>query len=292
MRKFSRPSSRPSRFKSPTNIINDKVKQAAEALRELLPLETQAALDFIESKMAESVSLQDFRALRSLQLWKATIGEWRDLSESNEFIEEFDLRILEEATHLNSPRVFQTAMSKDEFRAEIKGLKELDDLREGAFKIFCVSGEFSSPKANFTQFTEGVEKYLGSIGPLRRAELEFLALKEKLIDTLDDQSFFLVEEGVLDSDQGWKSFFEEISATIEGLPLSFDKVTTYHESVPLEKREFPSLSATRLQAYLDCPRKYLFKYNLRYSPEYMIEDQLDSLGAWANSARDYRDICE
>lgn len=266
----------PSRFKSPTNIINDKVKQVGELLRESLPIETEAALGQIESEMAEAIESQDFRAIRALQLWTATISEWSELSASNEVIEEFDLRILEEATHLDSPRVFQTAMSKGEFRAEIKGLKELDDLSKGSLKIFCVSGEFSSPKANFTQFTEGVEKYLGSIGPLRRAELEFLALKEKLIDTLDEKSFFLVEEGVLESDQGWKSFFEEIDTEIKSAPLSFNKVTSYHQ-VAYENSDLPILSATRLQTYLDCPRKYLFKYNLKYSPEYMVEDQLDPL---------------
>ena len=272
----------PSQFKSPVDILGDKINWLMEAIPlkasgSEAELETEQVQELLEKLFAQCVESQDFRGMRAAQLLKGIVTKWRELSDENEVVSGFDLKILKEALELDAPRIFQTALSKNKFAIEIKSLKELDDLSRDRLKIFCVASDFSPPKANLVQYTEGVERYLASIGPLRRAELEFVALKEKLSDAVDENSYFLVEDGLLDRDQAWKSFFDTLDTDIVELGLDFGKSAAYHRPIVPESRQKAAYSATRLQTYLDCPRKYLFKYILKLSPEYVFEDKLDAL---------------
>lgn len=272
----------PSHFKSPVDIIGDKIHWLMEQIPlENDEMETQELKELVDSLMIDSVEKQDFRELKALQLMGAIIEDWRQLSEDNERLTSFDLKILKEALSLDAPRVFQTALSAKSFKVEIKSLKELDDISRSSRKIICVASDFSSPKGNLVQYTEGVEKYLASIGPLRRAELEFVALKEKLADALDEKSLFLVEEGILERDQGWKSFFDLIETEKKPIELNFQKKAIYSDPLQGESLENRSskakYSATKLQTYIDCPRKYLFKYVLKLAPDFLFTDKLDAL---------------
>lgn len=268
----------PSSFKSPVEILDDKIEWLYNQLVQKNIVETPNLLSELDEVWESLVEQQDFRGLRAVQLMKSIVTGWKELSDDNETVTSFDYKILKEALKLDAPRVFQTTLSSESLAVELKSLKELDDVKGNYKKIFCISSEFSSPKTSVTQYTEGVEKYLGSIGPLRRAELEFVALQEKLMDALDEKSFFLIEEGALGSDQGWSSFFEKVESTHEQSKLEFGKKSSYEES-PVARKDLSEdrLSATRLQTYLDCPKKFYFKYALDYQPRYKYEDRLDPL---------------
>ncbi|MEX0798705.1 MAG: PD-(D/E)XK nuclease family protein, partial [Bacteriovoracaceae bacterium] len=269
---------RSSQYKTPAGTLEDKVEWLIEqiASEDSLPVETLLAS--LGGLFDKAVANQDFRALKAIQLLRSIVEEWRELSEDNEIVSAFDAKILKEALLLDSPRVFQTALGQSSSRVEIKSLKEIDDIQRQAFKILCITSEFTSPKSSLVQYTEGLEKYLSSIGPLRRAELEFVALKEKLLDILDDKSTALVEEGVLTRNLSWKSLFDSLRTKSAALDLKFEKKALYHEAVNCEEAVPPcAISATRLQTFIDCPRKYLFKYVFKWSPSYVFQDQLDSL---------------
>lgn len=269
---------KPAQFKSPVDILGDKIQWLMEQIPGKEPIPESEVRFILEELLQERIEKQDFRAIKALQLMSSILKDWRELSDDNEVVTAFDMKILREALSLDAPRVFQTALGKNQFKIDIKSLKELDDLRKGRLKIFCVASDFSSPKGTLVQYTEGVEKYLGSIGPLRRAELEFVALKEKMGDALDQDSVFLVEEGVLDRDQGWKSFFDTLDTRPAALELDFKKSAFYHRSqTPPKDDKKQVYSATKLQTYLDCPRKFLFKYALKLAPDYVFDDKLDAL---------------
>ena len=268
----------PANYKASADILGDKVQWLFEEVSHEGATSTSELLEKLEEILQCGAEQQDFRAVRAVQLLNSIASDWRDLSEDNETVTPFDFKILKEAVLLDAPRVFQTSLGKKKFKLDIRGLKELDDLDRGKRKIFCVASDFSPPKGNIVQYTEGVERYLGSIGPLRRAELEFTGLKEKLADALEEGSLFLVEEGLLERDQNWKSFFESASVSSAAMGLDFQKKFSYHvPEQPKEKRPKIDYSATNLQTFLDCPRKYYFKYILKLSPKYSLEDRLDPL---------------
>lgn len=267
-----------SKFKSSVDILSDKVnwlmdlisKEGYETTEDLL-----ASLDELTWKCVET---QDFRGIKAIQLLQGVVKEWRELSDDNEVVSSFDLKIFKETLSLDAPRVSKTTLSKNGFDVEIKSLKELEDIARESFKVFCVTSEFTSPKGSLTTYTEGVEKYLSSIGPLRRAELEYVALREKILDVLDDDSVALVEDGVLDRDQNWKDLFDHLEVEKMNFQMSFEKNTNYF---PVPKAQtinsFAPFSSTKVQTYIDCPQKFFYKYGLKFSPDYTYQDRMQNL---------------
>lgn len=266
------------KFKASVDILSDKVNWLMETVSDGEFETTEELLDELERLTWHCVEAQDFRAIKAIQLLKNVVNEWRELSEDNETVSQFDLKIFKETLSLDSPRVSKTSLSMEKFNVEIKSLKELEDVSRQSSKIFCVSSDFTSPKGSLTTYTEGVEKYLSSIGPLRRAELEYIALREKVLDVLDENSLALIEDGVLDRDQNWKDLFDCVDLKDVSNTMSFEKETVYHP-VPKDKafESFSPFSSTKIQTYIDCPQKFFYKYGLKYSPDYTFKDRMQAL---------------
>ncbi|MCO4753563.1 MAG: PD-(D/E)XK nuclease family protein [Bacteriovoracaceae bacterium] len=265
------------KFKAPADILGDKINWLMdEIIKSDIEL-TDELIFKLEELIQESIEAQDFRAIKAIQLLTKIVTQWRDLSDDNEQLSTFDIKILKEVLSLDSPRVFQTSLGRDKFLVELKSLKELEDIQKDCTKILCVSSDFTSPKGSLTTYTEGVEKYLSSIGPLRRAELEFISLKEKVLDIMDDNTWALIEEGVLDRDQNWKNLFDSVEMENSGQKISFEKNVDYHRVEADTDAKASVYSATKIQTFIECPKKYYFKYILKYSPDYVYEDRMQAL---------------
>ena len=137
---------------------------------------------------------------------------------------------------------------------ELKTLKTIDKQENSDVNLLCVTSDYGPVKGSVVQYSENVEKYLASIGPIRRSELEFLQLKSKIQEFLNQtNAYVLVENGVLEHDLGWSSIIEEDLKREISINSNIEVNRDFSLIRKEGKDELKSISATRLQSFSDCP---------------------------------------
>lgn len=268
-------------FKVSTNFFTDAITNLFEKIKIYLEennLEVPSGeiLLWLEQLQNESLSSQDFRNLKVVLLFKKSLIEWCNLSDYNNKFTLFDLYIFKEVIMLDLPRVSLMPLGKEK-EGKIAGIKELAAFNPAATNILCVTSNYGPIKGSGSNYTEKVEKYLTSIGPIRRADFEFEMLKHRIFELLEyENSTVLIENGLMEHDVGWSSILSEIKETAQSAKLS-EVITVKKDFVTLQKINTKSFSATRLQNYIDCPRKYYLNYVAKYNPAIQIPGILDLL---------------
>jgi hypothetical protein len=266
-------------FKVPVELFIEKVGLAKEALTSALEnkvITNEKLTELILLLSKEAIEHQDYRYYKVLSLVLEQLIKWVSLSENNETIGEFDLKIIFDSVALNAPRnsIFTGASNS----IELKTLKNIDKAEISDFHFLCITSEHGPVKGSIVQYSESVEKYLASIGPIRRSELEFLQLKSKIQEFLDrDNSFVLVEDGLLEQDLGWSNILTESRREFVTIESSLESKREFILSSKTQTSELRSLSATRLQSYRDCPQKYYANYIEKSSPRIELPGQLNFL---------------
>jgi CRISPR/Cas system-associated exonuclease Cas4 (RecB family) len=268
-------------FKVSTNIFHDSKSKLFEYLQSYLDshdgaLDTENLFQEISKLRNEHIKLQDFRMVKVLSQFNSILKDWKDLSEQNQTFGQFDYYVFQETMELDLPRVSVIPINKVS-NGKIGSLKELAALDNSKENILCITSEYGSVKSSGGQYTEKVESYLISIGPIRRAELEFEILKQRIMELLDlDSTIVLIEKGLIDHDIGWNSIFATKKDEVQAAKLNV-KGGSNKELLELAPYDLESLSATRLQSYLDCPRKFYLNYVAKYNPKLEVPGVLDLL---------------
>lgn len=272
-------------FKVPFNLFADNLANLMNELQEKLRNEDQGIkttelLIWLTSKQDKYLAAKKFRQLKIVLQFKQNIIEWLALSDENDTFRLFDCYIFEEVMLLDLPRVSLIPYGH-QHSGKIASLKELASLNLNKKNILCITSQYGPVKSTGGQYSEQVEKYLISIGPIRRSELEFEMLKHRLKELLQlESTTVLIEHGLIEHDIGWNSILGGCQSNtqqadiIHVSPIESEIV----ERVSVDhKRELKSISATRIQNYLDCPRKYFFNYVSNLSPRVQIPGVLDLL---------------
>ncbi len=254
-----------------------EVQQQAFALEK--EIKTIELLDIIEnfysSEMSDEFLNVDFKKLKILHLLMSITSEWFELSSRNKVIKMEDYKLLVEVFNLRMPRTYFIPISQNP-EHRVAGLEEIDRQykKEGVTSILCVGRLFDGFSEGGESFSAQLTKILASIGHVKNPALDLALKKLKIKNYLQSsQTFLMIEKSVLEKSMPWKDLVQE-------LELDFD----FH---PSEKREgnandplkklikntikLEKISATRLQTYIDCPRKYYFKYILNLSPYLNLE---------------------
>ena len=119
-------------------------------------------------------------------------------------------------------------------------------------------------RANEKILSESMTKALRSIGPIKRAGLDFLFHKYELLAVLSrPETTLLIEEQILEIDLSWREILKQLEVVDLDLKISYSvkKVREYllpkMKEGPFSQKHF---SASRLQAFIDCPQKFYFSY--------------------------------
>lgn len=238
-------------------------------------METNELLINIDKFIIAAIERAEFRELKVLLLFKQTIQNWFELSDENLSVNLFDLKIFNEAVFLDLPRLNFANLSSHTI-TRLDSLKTIESLSEKK-SLFVMTSSYPGPGVRKNNYTENLEKYLSSVGPIRRSEFDLLLLKAKINEyTLKNQVMFLIEDGLLEHSADLNFIFEDIALEMAG-KYFFSKSNKKYLESQISKHKLDNISATKLQRYIDCPRKYALNYLLHYSKKVKIQNYLNPI---------------
>jgi hypothetical protein len=255
-------------FKAPVELFNSEIVDVYNELLELLEcnsgeLPILEITSTLKNLMQEALKggKQNFRKYKVLLMYSESFEQYAELSEVNEKIGEYDLSILKEVIELDTPRVYQIQMTDNAKSRRIYDLQNFRSAPEDKEVILCVTSDYSSLLKTGSSHSFDVRSTLGTIGPIRNPEVEFLESKSELLRFIKDRKVTIfLEAGIDETDVAWKDILKEFE-------LKISQVDPYLKSPPNDglcvkdfSLEVSRFSASRLQTYKECPRKYFYQY--------------------------------
>lgn len=261
-------------FRTQINLLETGLKKLKE--ESLLYLETAENnyLHFIEKNYQKAVLDQNFIELKTLSLLKASFTSLVELTQ-NENLNRFEVELLFDIIELDAPRNNLSPEMRNELQGEILPIKMLLKLKPQELNLICATKNYGSLMGK-ESFSDSLEKKLSSIGPIRRPSFIFNILNAQILESLDyENSYLFIENNLEKEDLAWSEIFATIKNKIN---------KNFKEEKPIKKiATFPMLempqkltkiSATKLQTFLDCPRKYYLQYISKDRPDYRLDDEI------------------
>lgn len=262
-------------FRAQTNILETSLKRLKEDA--LLFVDEKVSSDFnefITLKYSEAVSRQDFIEVKTIALIKETFGNWSELSNSSE-VSRFEVELLFDIIELDSPRNNLSPQVKESLVGEILPIKMLSKLDSNELNFICATSGYGSLLGK-ESFSDSLEKKLTAIGPIRRPGFIFNTLKAQVLEALSfKDSYLVIENGLEKEDLAWADIFSNIKINQINLEGGQEKRQNKIIFPVLEKAQSLSrISATKIQTFLDCPRKYYLQYISKDRPLYQLDDEI------------------
>ena len=254
------------------NLFDTQESWSSEEVNQLVKTETEKYL-----------ASNKFSALKVMQLFHAAYTDFSELNDEDCKLDQFFLKIIFEVVELNLPRV---SMLTDNKAAKIHlfGLSEIEMVSFSKDVYLCITSESGALNSSVTPYIEGVEEYLANLGPLRSSDLEVKISINKVRSFLNKGNVnILLESGFISESLEWSSVFTINGETYKDqasdfILLPFTDGSRYFEWPKLESPlQTLRKSASRLQTYIDCPKRYRFQYIEKLSPNYDFEDKLTKL---------------
>ena len=229
---------------------------------------------------AQSLIEENFANYKILDLLEECLEEYKEFQVE---VDEFSLKIFQHVVELNSPRVYAVTLALDE-KNKILSIDELSFFKAKQPTVLIASSHYGNIRSSEKKLNETLLKAIRTISPIKRAGLEFSFVKNDILNFLsDEQSFLLIEEGLDVTDLSWR----EVLSCLDLKQFHFE--TSFHLKKPkdflrphiLFKGEtVEKFSASRLQGYMDCPRKYYFSYvdKIDHRPEQRLSLGADEMG--------------
>ncbi len=243
-------------FKVKSDLFSNKLKSFFESFK------GQDAPDEIENKIKEELNKdfekKDFRLLKILYQIK------ENLKYFDKNLDRFDLNALEYVVSLELPRNYSTPLLAKEAIGEIRDRGGLISYEPKNLNIILAASDEASIKVGGAKYPKKVEEFLMAIGPIQNSYLEFLNTQEILREIFEDKNTLLIaEHGCEKTDEAMEQIISKLR--IEPLEIIFG--TDYKEPkdhldkyIIKKEEEQKTLSSSKLQSYVDCPRKFYFSY--------------------------------
>ncbi len=263
-------------FKIPSEFLKIVMNSISRELKDMIlnTLENGISIDsFIETidqKILAVIQVQDFRRFKILSEYKKTVTAWKDLSEVNHRIYEADFHIIEEVIKLRLPKVYHVPCSQENCSSIIQGIEGLWSFSLKKEGIFCVTSNYSQLSLIDDEYGEKANQILTSLGPVKNSALNFEFIKSQILEFLSsDNSILFIEEGLIERNMLWNEIWREFNEHNKVKIYKNDKIKRSEKIIgPLSKliqlderqmaKKNYSLTPSKLQLYLDCPRKFYF----------------------------------
>lgn len=262
-------------FKIPHQLVGAELKEVARDIKKISGTTIELKLWFID-QLKKAPSLKHFRAY---QLYLEALSSISDLTDEAIVVDNFFLKLLSEVVNLNQPRTSYVPVSSESMSMDLKDMSSLEDIDRKRRVILCVDERFDDIQGLGQNYTESIQKALAALGPLKRNELElqFKHWEFKDLFSQADVSVFM-GEGTLKHSLIWKRLFAdiELKKTEKIRPLS-DRILKDHLRTQDKKGFGGSFSASKLQTFIDCPRKFYFSYVDKVFPNIILEKDFDPM---------------
>ena len=262
-------------FKTSSELFDDIVLEVFKKFENsnVFPIETNYFIEFLKEQAREVAQREEFLKLKVISTLLLRCNEWLSLSDLCEQITYSDFKTILEITSLDLPRINYTELSREGSFRPVYSLKEIEFIENAEIEFVFMDNysTFSSSSLSI----EAIDKFLSSVGPLRRVEFDLYGLKNKIRSLVQNNNVNLVlEKDLYSRSKELSEIFPEEILNFESLNLDFTKNIIQNI---LAKKSSEVFSATRLQTYLDCPRKYYFQYQEKLRKDIVLQEQVNSL---------------
>lgn len=267
--------SRETNFKIPHQLVSSELKATAKELKSFQGNSQELEAWFVDH-LKQSPSLKHYRAR---ELYLEALKSVSDMTDELFEVDHFFLKLLSEVVNLNQPRTSFIPTSSGEMSIDLKDMSTLEDIDRKRRVIVCIDERFDDIQGLGQNYTETIQKALSALGPLKRNELELLFRQWEFKDLFSSSKVLvLMSEGTLKHSLIWKRLFQdiELNKTESELNLAIRRLKDHFQSVP--KKTFAgTFSASKIQTFIDCPRKFYFNYVDRIVPEIVLEKDFDPM---------------
>jgi CRISPR/Cas system-associated exonuclease Cas4 (RecB family) len=262
-------------FKIPHELLGPELKEVCRELKTFTGT-IEDLNEWLLSAMKKASSLKHFRIY---QLYNEALVAINQLTDDLIEVDSFFMKLLSEVVTLNQPRTSFVPVSPGKMTMDLKDMSSLEDVARERRVLLCVDERFDDIQGLGQNYTESIQKALAALGPLKRNELELLFKQWEFQDLFSnaDVTVFM-NEGTLKHSLVWKRLFAEIDLqkSDETNPLK-ERVIKDHFRNHEMKNFTSSFSASKLQAFIDCPRKFYFSYVDKVFPSILLEKDFDPM---------------
>lgn len=270
-------------FKSPEDLFKVRRLELFEDFgRDVLmgPVSLEDFLKNIEERKIKALELEDFLLYKILLLLVLALEFYGEFQKS---IDNFSLEILKMVLELNSPRASLVTLAPDP-KNRILELNELPYKKSTYPLVMVAASNYGPLKSQEGRYSEKMIEALRVIAPVKRPGLDFSYLKSELIQTLSNvNNILLMEEGLEVIDLSWREILKDFEIEVIKLKADYKLKVKKDYLQPLIKPgpHIPrNLSSSRLQVFMDCPRKYYFSYveKIDHRPALRLKIAADEMG--------------
>lgn len=213
-----------------------------------------------DKELERPIENKDFRLIKVYSLLFDIVEDYISLSTDNEFLKFYDLQVIREILSLNYPRDYFIPINDKSKKCALFGLNELENCAKTEKPLFIISEDYQGVKKGGSRYQEEVIRFLMALGPIQRPELEFLIVREKFRELIKEKRYtFCVQEGLLDGDRNWNDFLKGIE--FNQLFVEKNNKNTSHNFLEVDSSKFEGkLSASKIQTFIDCPRKFYYSF--------------------------------
>ncbi len=265
-------------FKIPHQLIQFELKELHQKIKETLKEQKDLNFleNFIQTEMKKKPGLKLYKAL---ELYQDTIKSIKELTDQGITVDSFFIKLLNEVVSLNQPRTSYVPITSDALSIDLKDMSSLEDVKRDQRVILCVDDRFDEIQSLGQNYTEAIQKSLSSLGPLKRNELELLFKQWEFRDLFSQaEVLVLMSPETLKHSLIWKRLFQDIPLEVikDRTKVNLRIVKDHFKGFPYQSYS-GTYSASKFQAFLDCPRKFYFSYIEKLFPSISLEKDFDAL---------------
>ncbi len=221
-----------------------------------------------------------FKKLKALQLYEEALLSIQNLTDENVEMDQFFLKLLRDVVSLNQPRTSFSPILEDGELIELKDMSSLEDVDRNKKILLCIDERFDDIQGLGQNYTESIQKHLSTLGPLKRNDLD-LAFKQWEFENLFSECdvTVMMPASVLKHNLIWKRLFANVNLIEIKDDLAVETRIPFDHS-GLDKLKYTgNFSATRLQTFVDCPRKFYYNYVEKITPSIALEKDIDPMSS-------------
>ena len=212
---------------------------------------------------------KNFRRIKILVFFKEMIDEWVQVSGKEAKMTDLDIEIFKQAAAVRLPKVYAKKLIRHT-HTNIFGMDGMPIESDAEINILIASSNYNSFEQDTYRYGPRVMEVLASLGPIRRKGFEILFFKSKIFNFLSRKNAMLcIEEGLFKESPFWGELKEEVDFIPISIPYKTKAVVKdYLRQEEKTHYRGTAYSATKLQTYIDCPRKFYYTYVEKFDQQF------------------------
>jgi CRISPR/Cas system-associated exonuclease Cas4 (RecB family) len=260
-------------FKIPVEILNQELNEVSASLIKF----KGSHEDLLGHCSAQMNSYRTLKHFRAWQLYVESLQSIGELTDSSFEVDHFFIKVLNEVVRLNQPRTSYVPVSSHKMTIDLKDMSSLEELDRRRRVIFCLDERFEDIQNLGQNYAESIQKILTTLGPTKRNELELHYRHWEMTDLLTQgEIIILMNQEILKHSLVWKRLFSKTKLLkIEKNSSTIARpIRDHFKTIPMKKFN-GHFSASKIQAYIDCPRNFYFRYVDHVFPDVKIKRDFD-----------------